>query len=55
MTYVLLTAFGLLLAAYAFLLWRLNPIEITTIYIDPYAADVAEFRREVSDWDRGGS
>ena len=55
MTYILLLAFGLLLTAYAFLLWRLQPIELTTIYIDPYAADVADFRRQVSDWDRGGS
>jgi len=47
----LLILAGWALLAWAFLAWHLAP-RATWPQPDPYAAEVAEFRRQLHDWDR---
>jgi hypothetical protein len=42
---------GWALLLWALLAWRLAPCAVYP-EADPYAADVADFRRQVHDWDR---
>lgn len=48
---LLLIAAGGVLMFWALLAWRLAPC-LVVIDFDPYAGEVAEFRRELHDWDR---
>lgn len=48
----LLIAGAAVLLAWALVCWRLAPRVIWVQAPDPYAADVAEFRRQLHDWDR---
>lgn len=43
---------GWALLLWAFLAWRLAPCVTWGEPADPYAADVADFRRQLHDWDR---
>jgi len=48
---------GALAGLAAWVLWRAwpRPVRVAaTVHADPYAAQVAEFMRSVSDWNRGG-
>lgn len=46
---------GAVAGVLAWLLWRFRPapVQVTVAVVDPYAAEVAEFRRAVNDWSRG--
>lgn len=48
---LLLILAGAALLFWALLYWRLVPC-VVIIETDPYAGDVAEFRRQLHDWDR---
>ena len=54
-----MTAWLLLIGAGLFAAWALAWLTVPRVTvvitgIDPYAAEVAQFRREVHDWDRRG-
>ena len=48
---MLLVLAGAALLFWAMLAWRLEPC-IAFTETDPYAGEVAEFRRQLHDWDR---
>lgn len=52
-TWLLLLGAGLL-AAFAVAWLTMPRVTVTITYADPYEAEVAQFRREVHDWDRRG-
>ena len=58
MPWIIVTAWGIitlaLLAVWYLLTARAEPAPATGPPPDPWAADVAEFRRQVHDWDRDG-
>lgn len=45
---------GWALAFWAFVTWRLAPLVTWGEPVDPFAGEIAEFRRELHDWDREG-